>query len=91
MHGVFTHLREVAESQRKELCGDRTQQKDSPNDLKCILKSERELEKYLKCNSSENCNNLSLCFYLGSLLRKTDYLVTFVLSCLKNNVHFEKL
>ena len=69
---------------------DRTQQKNIPNDLKCNLKNEREVEEYLKCNSNENGNNLRLYFYLGSLLCKRDYSVTFVLSCLKNKVHFKK-
>lgn len=67
--GTYSSEEGTREPEEGTLWG-RSQQKDIPNDLKWILKSERELEEYIKCNSSENGNNLSLCFYLGSLLCK---------------------
>lgn len=61
-----------------------TQQKEVPNDLKIVLPSERELEKYLEHNRNKNGNNLRLHLHLGSLLCKQEYSLLFMLCCLKN-------
>lgn len=67
---------------------DRTQQKETPNDLTFVLKSERELEECLKHTSNENSNDVSLCFYLERFCKWDCSNVC--ACCLKNNVHFKK-